>query len=83
MRSRTVLLYAVLSVLLIAVHAPFLFAQELPKSKKELRKEKKAAEKSKGPQKGKVYFSPLPAIAANPTFGVMYGVAASTSVFMG
>jgi outer membrane protein assembly factor BamA len=35
------------------------------------------------PSKGKVYFSPLPVIAANPTFGVMYGLAASTSLFVG
>ena len=36
-----------------------------------------------GPQKGKAYFLPLPAIAVNPTFGVIYGLAASTSMFMG
>ena len=36
-----------------------------------------------GPQKGKIYFSPLPVIAANPTFGIMYGLAASTSMFVG
>ncbi len=36
-----------------------------------------------GPQKGKVYFSPLPVIAVNPTFGVLYGLAASTSMFVG
>jgi outer membrane protein assembly factor BamA len=35
------------------------------------------------PSKGKVYFSPLPVIAVNPTFGVMYGLAASTSMFVG
>jgi len=35
------------------------------------------------PQKGKVYFSPLPVIAVNPTYGVMYGLAASTSMFVG
>ena len=36
-----------------------------------------------GPQKGKIYFSPLPVIAVNPTFGVLYGLAASTSMFVG
>ena len=36
-----------------------------------------------GPQKGKVYFSPLPVVGANPTYGVIYGLAASTSVFLG
>ncbi len=40
-------------------------------------------ETSSGPQKGKIYFSPLPVIAVNPTFGVMYGLAASTSMFTG
>lgn len=42
-----------------------------------------AQEEKPGPQKGKIYFAPLPVIAVNPTFGVMYGIAASTSVFMG
>ncbi len=36
-----------------------------------------------GPEKGKIYFSPLPVIAVNPTFGVLYGLAASTSMFTG
>ena len=36
-----------------------------------------------GAQKGKIYFSPLPVIAVNPTFGVMYGLAASTSMYVG
>ena len=36
-----------------------------------------------GPQKGKIYFSPLPVIGVNPTFGVIYGLAASTSMFTG
>lgn len=35
------------------------------------------------PEKGKIYFSPLPVLAVNPTFGFMYGVAASTSIFLG
>jgi len=42
-----------------------------------------SVETKQGPQKGKVYFSPLPVIAVNPTFGVMYGLAASTSMFVG
>ena len=45
--------------------------------------EKKDSTKANAPIKGKIYFAPLPAIAANPTFGVLYGVAASTNVFMG
>jgi outer membrane protein assembly factor BamA len=35
------------------------------------------------PQKGKFYFSPLPVLMINPTCGFMYGVAASTSIFLG
>ena len=38
---------------------------------------------SEGPKKGKVYFAPLPLLMSNPTFGFMYGVAASTSTYMG
>ena len=42
-----------------------------------------AQEESEGPKKGDVFFAPLPVIVVNPTFGVMYGLAASTSMFMG
>ncbi len=42
-----------------------------------------AQEKTDGPKKGDIFFSPLPVIAVNPTFGVLYGLAASTSMFMG
>ncbi|MCK5815296.1 MAG: hypothetical protein KAH07_05070, partial [Flavobacteriaceae bacterium] len=35
------------------------------------------------PEKGKIYFAPLPLLVSNPTVGFMYGVAASTSVYMG
>jgi len=38
---------------------------------------------NEGPQKGKVYFSPLPVLGANPSYGVIYGLAASTSMFIG
>jgi len=38
---------------------------------------------TEGPVKGKIYFAPLPAIAVNPTFGVLYGLAASTNMFVG
>ena len=37
----------------------------------------------KEPEKGKVYFAPLPLLMSNPTFGFMYGVAASTSAYLG
>ena len=38
---------------------------------------------TQGPHKGQIYFAPLPALAVNPTFGFLYGVAASTSMFVG
>jgi len=36
-----------------------------------------------GPKKGQVYFAPIPVLLSNPTVGFMYGIAASTSKFMG
>lgn len=36
-----------------------------------------------GPERGKLYFSPIPALASNPAYGLLYGVAASGSIFMG
>lgn len=38
---------------------------------------------TQGPVEGKIYFAPMPVIAVNPTFGVLYGVAASTNMFVG
>ena len=35
------------------------------------------------PIKGKLYFAPMPIIAVNPTYGVLYGIAFSTNVFLG
>jgi len=52
-------------------------AQELTK------KEKRKAKKEAPPQKGSVYFTPLPVLSSNPSFGFMYGVASSTSWYMG
>jgi outer membrane protein assembly factor BamA len=52
-------------------------AQELTK------KEQRKAKKEEPPRKGSVYFTPIPVLSSNPSFGVMYGVAASTSWFMG
>jgi len=46
-------------------------------------KTKKESKKNKTPEKGDIYFAPLPVIAVNPTFGIMYGLAASTSMFAG
>ena len=59
------------------------YAQDTTKTKKELKKEKKEAKKNKPPEKGDIYFAPLPVLAVNPTFGVMFGLAASTSMFVG
>ena len=47
------------------------------------KKEKKALKKKTAPQKGDVYFSPLPVIGANPAFGFIYGVGAATSGYLG
>jgi len=58
-------------------------AQDSTMTKKEIRKAKKEAKKNKPPEKGDIYFAPLPVIAVNPTFGTMYGLAASTSMFVG
>lgn len=45
--------------------------------------EKTDSIKSDAPRKGKVYFAPMPVIAVNPTFGVLYGLAFSTNAFLG
>ncbi|WP_075603566.1 BamA/TamA family outer membrane protein, partial [Saccharicrinis aurantiacus] len=34
-------------------------------------------------QVGKLYFSPIPALASNPAYGFVYGAAASGSIFLG
>ena len=47
------------------------------------RKEKKRLKKEEPPHKGSVYFTPIPVISANPSFGFMYGVATSTSWYWG
>ncbi len=52
-------------------------------SKKQQKKEEKEARKNKSPEKGDIYFSPVPVIGANPAFGFIYGVGAATSSFLG
>ena len=42
---------------------------------------KKKKDKTDG--KGKVYFAPLPIVTVNPSYGFMYGVAASTCMYLG
>ncbi|MFZ1495784.1 MAG: BamA/TamA family outer membrane protein, partial [Saprospiraceae bacterium] len=59
-------------------------AQEIEPAQKELtKKEKRKLKKEEPPHKGSVYFTPLPVISANPSFGFMYGVATSTSWYWG
>lgn len=52
-------------------------AQELTK------KEQRKAKNEQQPQKGSVYFTPIPVLSANPSFGFMYGVATNTSWYWG
>ncbi|MHA7941931.1 BamA/TamA family outer membrane protein [Formosa sp. 3Alg 14/1] len=63
------------------------FAQDITKpTKKEAKEAKKAAKKAKKeapPEKGTIYFSPVPVIGANPAFGFIYGAGASVSGFLG
>lgn len=44
---------------------------------------KKKKDKGVLPVKGKLYTAPLPIVASNPTFGVLYGFAGSFSMFTG
>lgn len=63
--------------LLIAFSINTVQSQELTK------KEQRKAKKEMPPHKGSVYFTPLPVISANPSFGFMYGVATNTSWYWG
>lgn len=47
------------------------------------KKELKKLKKQEPPRKGSVYFTPLPVISNNPSFGFMYGVATNTSFYLG
>ncbi|WP_052444836.1 BamA/TamA family outer membrane protein [Flammeovirga sp. OC4] len=47
------------------------------------KEKKKAKNEDETPQKGKVYAAPLPIVASNPTFGVLYGFAGSFNMFLG
>jgi hypothetical protein len=60
-----------------------LYAQEAKEDRKQKKKETKEAKKNKTPEKGDIYFSPVPVIGANPAFGFIYGAGASTSWYMG
>ncbi|MBU2912952.1 BamA/TamA family outer membrane protein [Reichenbachiella agariperforans] len=50
---------------------------------KEDKKAAKEAKKNKVPEKGDVYFSPVPVLGANPAFGFIYGAGAAVSSFLG
>ena len=74
----------ILSLIIITITAAG-YSQETvsKKSKKELRKEKRAKKANEEPHKGSYYITPLPVIGQNPAWGFMYGAAVSTSWFMG
>lgn len=64
----------------------FIFGYAQEASKKKTKEEKKLAKqvkKNKPPEKGNIYFTPIPVFGANPAFGFIYGVGATGSWFMG
>ena len=69
-------------IILFLLTATIGFSQTKEEKKETAKAEKKKA-KQEPPAKGKVYFAPLPLLMSNPTFGFMYGVAASTSAYLG
>ncbi|MBB6463531.1 BamA/TamA family outer membrane protein [Flammeovirga kamogawensis] len=78
-----------LIVIIVILGNPFAsnsFAQDTTNTgteegNKPLKKKKK--DKNAPPEKGKLYSAPLPVIASNPTFGVLYGFAGSFNMFTG
>jgi len=64
--------------LLLSLLSSQIFASDLEK-----KKEKEETKKNDGPVAGKLYASPIPVIASNPAFGLIYGVATSGAMFMG
>lgn len=88
MKSKTLKIFTFSFLLLSSMQ---LFAQEdqqeltkeQKKEEKKEKKEQKKAEKNKPPEKGTIYFSPVPVIGANPAFGFIYGAGASVSGFLG
>ena len=79
------MIYKSILLFFLLAYTTVIFAQnnsEQADSAKVAGKSKKK-KKDSTPRKGKVYFTPLPAIAYNPTTGFLYGVAASTSMFLG
>ncbi|MEI6865605.1 BamA/TamA family outer membrane protein [Flavicella sp.] len=81
-------LYILIAIFIFCFNSSNTLAQSSDKetttiSKKQQKKEDKAAKKSKPPEKGDIYFSPVPVIGANPAFGFIYGVGAATSSYLG
>ncbi len=70
----------ILSLLLVVFLFPVLVNGQETKEEKKAAKE---AKKNAPPQKGSVYFSPVPVIGANPASGFIFGAGASTSWYMG
>ncbi|MBS2211983.1 BamA/TamA family outer membrane protein [Carboxylicivirga mesophila] len=54
-----------------------------PEIAEERAEQEKAASSVPDIKVGKLYFTPIPALAANPAFGFVYGMAASGSIFLG
>lgn len=77
---KNIFTFCLLAMLSLGFFSSTAFSQKLSKEEK---KEAKAEKKAQPPQKGDIYFSPLPVIGANPAFGFIYGVGAATSWFMG
>ncbi|MBP1838218.1 BamA/TamA family outer membrane protein [Formosa algae] len=83
MKKANIIQYFIACSLLISFSIQS-FGQELTKvEKKAAKKEAKEAKKNKPPEKGDIYFSPLPIIGSNPAFGFIYGVGAATSGYLG
>lgn len=72
------------SVLMVAAQSPLIQNnQEVTEEIKKEQAEKAAQEQATDIKVGKLYLSPIPALASNPAFGFVYGVAASGSIFLG
>nr|WP_321452276.1 BamA/TamA family outer membrane protein [uncultured Carboxylicivirga sp.] len=89
---KTIKLIFLMAMMVIAVRVeaqspPIQNNQEVTPEIEQERKEqtaKEAAEKAQPDIKvGKLYFTPIPALASNPAYGFVYGAAASGSIFLG
>ncbi|TLX77077.1 hypothetical protein E9993_05180 [Labilibacter sediminis] len=57
--------------------------QEITEEIKKEQEQQEANQETSNIEVGKLYFAPIPALASNPAFGFVYGVAASGSMFLG